>query len=108
MPIMYVDDAVAALRMLGEAPGPLLRTVYNVAGISPRADQIADAVRAVLPDAVIEFAPDDAAQAVLDSWPVAIDESIAHQEWGWKSPDDLGTLVETFVAAVRAGQGGRT
>ena len=83
MPILYIDDAVRALTELAAARGPLGRCVYNIAGISPSAEEIADAVRAVVGDAQIDFQPDPAAQAVLDSWPAGIEEEAARADWGW-------------------------
>lgn len=103
MPIVLVDDAVRALVEISAA-GPLPRHVYNIAGISPTAGEIADTVRAVVPGAAIEFRPDPAAQAVVDSWPVALDDAPAQAEWGWKCPTDLRALVERFVAGARGGR----
>lgn len=101
MPILYVDDAVRALLELADAPGPLPRRVYNIAGISPTAGEIADAVRRRIPEARITFRPDAAAQAVVDSWPVALEDGPAQAEWGWKLGLELDPLVERFVQSVQ-------
>lgn len=100
MPILWVGDAVRALLDLSSAAKPA-RCVYNIAGISPTAAAIADAVRAVVPDARLDFAPDPASQAVLDSWPVGIDDTAARTEWGWTCSTTLTDLVERFVRAAR-------
>jgi nucleoside-diphosphate-sugar epimerase len=103
MPILYVDDAVRALLELADAAGPLPRRVYNIAGISPSATEIADAVRRRVPGARIDFAPDPTSQAVVDSWPAALDDGPAQAEWGWKLGLDLEALVERFGEAIRDG-----
>lgn len=100
MPILYVEDAVRALLELAAA-GPLPGRVYNIAGISPTAGEIAGAVRRAVPGAEIRFEPDPAAQAVVDSWPVALDDAPAREEWGWRLGFDLDALVERLVKAVR-------
>jgi len=100
MPILYLDDGVRALLDLSAAARPP-RHVYNIAGISPTAAEIAEAVRAAVPAAQIDFDPDAASQVVLDSWPVAIDDSSARAEWGWTHDRDLQGLVDTFVTAAR-------
>jgi threonine 3-dehydrogenase len=100
IPIVYVEDAVRALLELdGAAPPP--RCVYNLAGISPTAGEIAGAVIQALPGARVRFDPDPAAQAVVDSWPRAIDDAPARAEWGWRPVADLDDLVARFVGAVR-------
>lgn len=101
MPILYVDDAVRALVEIAVASAAP-RRVYNIAGISPSADEIAAEVRRCVPDALIDFAPDAAAQAVLDSWPIGIEDIPAQDDWGWRCPTDLRALVERFVASVRS------
>jgi threonine 3-dehydrogenase len=103
MPILYIDDAVRALLDLAAASGPLPRAVYNIAGISPSAEDIADAVRAVVDGASITFEPDAASQAVLDSWPVAIDDAAARADWGWTCDRDLKETVSAFVEAITRG-----
>lgn len=102
MPILYVDDAVRALVELSSAEAPA-RAVYNIAGISPAAGEIAEAVRAVVPHARIDFAPDPAAQAVLDSWPAAMDDAVARAEWGWRCDGGVADLVDRFVDAIAKG-----
>ncbi|MEM7258752.1 MAG: hypothetical protein AAF404_15350, partial [Pseudomonadota bacterium] len=53
--------------------------------ISPTAGEIADAVRARIPGVELTFRSDPARQAILDSWPQALDDSKAREDWGWQT-----------------------
>ncbi|HLF69838.1 MAG TPA: NAD-dependent epimerase/dehydratase family protein [Actinomycetota bacterium] len=100
IPILYVRDAVRALIELGEAADErLTRRGYLLAGISPSAGDIAIEVARRAGTGVISFNADATAQAIVDSWPRAIDESDAGTDWDWKSEFDLAAIVDAFAAA---------
>lgn len=97
IPILYIDDAVRALLELSAASQDRLRRrCYLLAGFSPTVQQIADEVRSRNAQAAISFAPDADAQAIVDSWPVVIDESAARVDWDWKAQLDLPATVDAF------------
>ncbi len=87
IPFMAMPDAIKALLTLGSAPREqLTRDVYNVTSFSRSAAELADLVRQAFPDARITFAPSDARQGIVDSWPSGLDDGAARRDWGW-SPD---------------------
>jgi len=103
IPLMYMPDGLRALVELSAAPRErLTRCVYNVAAFSPTADQIADEVRRVVPGADITFKPDPARQAILDSWPRALDDSLARRDWGWHPEYDLPRMTTDLLPKLRA------
>jgi len=103
IPLMYMPDGLRALVELSAAPRErLTRCVYNVAAFSPTADQIADEVRRVVPGASITFKPDPARQAILDSWPRALDDSLARRDWGWQPEYDLPRMTADLLPKLRA------
>lgn len=102
IPLMYMPDAIRALAELEAADrGALSRCVYNIAAFSPTADTIADSVRAAVPGADLGFDPDPARQAILDSWPRALDDSAARADWGWAPRFDLDAMTADLVPRVR-------
>lgn len=102
IPLMYMPDGVRALIELAAAPlENLNRWVYNIAAFSPTAEEIAASVRRALPDVTLTFAPDPERQAILDSWPSALDDSNARRDWGWKPEYDLETMTDELVPAIR-------
>ena len=102
IPFMYMPDALRAVIELSDAPRESLgRCVYNIAAMSPSAEEIADAARARIPDVKISFTPDPKRQAILDSWPAALDDSCARKDWGWKHEFDLEAMADDLMPKVR-------
>lgn len=103
IPFMYMPDAIRALVEIGEAPRERLgkRCTYNIQGFSPRADEFAAAVAAAVPGVEITFKPVDWRQAILDSWPRALDDSLARAEWGWSHRYDLAGMTKDLVPRIR-------
>lgn len=98
IPILYVQDAVRALMEIGGAADErLTRRCYLVAGISPSAGDIAAEVGRREGTGAISFTTDPVAQAIVDSWPRAIDETDARQDWDWKAEFDLVGIVDAFA-----------
>jgi threonine 3-dehydrogenase len=107
IPLMYMPDAIRAMTELSDAPRERLRrSIYNIAAMSPTAEEIADAVRERVPGVRLTFRSDPVRQAILDSWPKRLDDSTARAEWGWKPRYDLGAMSDDLVARLRQAQGG--
>lgn len=102
IPLLYVDDAVQGLVSVHDAPeAKLTRCAYNIQGFSPTAREMADAVRARIPKAQISFVPDPKMQAIVDSWPRALDDTPARNDWGWRPTIDLSGTIDRYLAAAR-------
>jgi len=103
VPMMYMPDALRALRELSAAPREKLRRcTYNIAAISPTAQEFAAAVRARVPGVELTFRSDPGRQAILDSWPRRLDDSCAREEWGWAHKYDLDKMSDDLVARLKA------
>ena len=103
IPLMYMPDALRALVELSDAPRAHLRhSIYNIAAMSPTAAQIAMSVGCRVPGVKLTFKSDPRRQAILDSWPQALDDSEAHRDWGWKARYDLEAMSDDLVAKIRA------
>jgi threonine 3-dehydrogenase len=102
IPLMYMPDGLRALVELADAPRDRLRrSIYNIAAFSPTAQQIADSVARAIDGVEITFAPDPVRQAILDSWPRALDDRNAAEDWGWKAAFDLEAMTADLVPKVR-------
>ena len=103
IPLMYMPDALRALVELSEAPAARLKhRMFNIAAMSPRADEIAACLAKRLPGVRFGWKPDPMKQAILDSWPKRLDDSAARAEWGWKPEYDLERMTDELLALVRA------
>ncbi len=102
IPFMYMPDALRAMIELSEAPKEALtRSIYNIAAMSPTAQEIADAVRERVPGVNLTFKSDPKRQAILDSWPAVLDDSNARRDWGWKHEFDLAAMSDDIVPKIR-------
>ncbi|MHC4127792.1 MAG: NAD-dependent epimerase/dehydratase family protein [Planctomycetota bacterium] len=98
IPFMTMPDAVEALTALASADEQSLsRGVYNVAAFNPSAAELAQLVREYFPDARITFQPDLKRQAIVDSWPVDVDDSAARRDWGYAPRHDLRAAFEEYL-----------
>jgi nucleoside-diphosphate-sugar epimerase len=94
LPMMYMPDAIRCTLELMEAPANKIsvRTSYNVAGISFSPKEIAAEIKKHIPSFTISYNP-DFRQAIADSWPQSIDDSVARNDWGWKHEYDLAKMT---------------
>ena len=102
LPLMYMDDAIRATMelMAADASRITVRTSYNVSALSFTAGELAAEVASRVDGFTCAFEP-DFRQAIADSWPDSMDDSVAREDWGWKPEYDLPALVDTMLAGVR-------
>ncbi len=98
LPMMYMPDAIRATLELMNAPAKSIsvRTSYNVAGMSFSPKEITNSIQQHIPDFTINYKP-DSRQAIADSWPQSIDDSVANQDWGWKPEFDLAKMTKDML-----------
>lgn len=104
MPVMYVTEAAAATIRLAQAPRDGIVAVnYLVDGVKPTPSgaELADAVRAKIPGAEIDFQPDPNIQPLVDKMVRPLDDSKAREEWGWQPTHSLERIVDDFLAALK-------
>jgi nucleoside-diphosphate-sugar epimerase len=86
IPFMAMADAADVLINLSEAPKKnLSRSVYNVAGFSVSAEEIAKEVKKFFPEFKISYKINPERQKIVDSWPVDVDDACAQRDWSWKN-----------------------
>ena len=98
LPMMYMPDCIKATLDLMDADFDRLKhhSDFNLAGMSFSAEELAAEIRKHIPDLTCEYQP-DFRQAIADSWPRAIDDSAARQEWGWQPSFDLGSMTADMI-----------
>jgi nucleoside-diphosphate-sugar epimerase len=101
-PMLYVGDAVRGFLDLQGAPEKnLSRRVYNIAGIAPSAEELAQAIQTRLPKVQITYRPDPLKCAIVESWPHRIDDSAARNDWAWDSTWDLERTTDEVIEVLR-------
>ncbi|HSV87230.1 MAG TPA: NAD-dependent epimerase/dehydratase family protein [Bacteroidales bacterium] len=101
LPMMFMDDAIKATIDLMEADAAKvkIRSSYNVAGISFSPREVASSIKKRIASFEISYRP-DFRQAIADSWPQSIDDSVATAHWGLKSVFDLERMTDVMLNGV--------
>lgn len=101
LPMMFMDDAIRATLELMAADSDKLsvHTSYNLAGCSFTPEEITLEIKKHIPEFKIIYTP-DFRQAIADSWPNSIDDSVSKKDWGWSSQYDLPKLVSIMLENV--------
>ena len=101
--ILYVKDAARSLVDLKKAEeGKLTRRVYNLYGFTITAQELVDRVKRYIPEAQIDFKPDQAMIRAVENLPERLDDTLAREDWDWSPHYSLDQAVENFIEEVRA------
>jgi len=102
LPMMYMPDAIRATIELMEAPAEKIsvRTSYNISAMSFSPKEIAAEIRKHIPEFKIHYKP-DYRQAIADSWPQSIDDSVARLDWNWKEEYDLAAMTKDMTGNLK-------
>jgi len=106
---IYVRDAVRALIELKRAPESMLKQrVYNAHGFMATLNEVAVVVRKYIPNAQITFDWDKSEYMKLQNSGVSyeMDNSIAHEGFGYQPEYLLDSMIRDFIKEVEAGRAG--
>jgi nucleoside-diphosphate-sugar epimerase len=98
LPMMYMPDCIKATIDLMETDISKLKhhCDFNIASMSFSAGELADEIKKHISEFICEYKP-DFRQAIADSWPQSIDDSVARKEWGWKPHYNLQTMTKDML-----------
>jgi nucleoside-diphosphate-sugar epimerase len=100
--MLYMPDAIRAAIELMEADYNTLihRNAFNVTAMSVSPRDIAAEIRKIIPEFAVAYEIDAVRQQIADSWPDAIDDSAAREEWGWQPEYDLQSTTNDMIRAL--------
>ena len=103
MPMMYMDDAIAATIQIMQAPADQIKihSAYNLAAMSFTPTEIAAEIKKHIPEFTITYEP-DFRQKIADSWPASINDDEARKDWGWKHEFDLESMTVDMLKNLSA------
>lgn len=98
--MMYMPDAVRAAIELMEADPARLRhrNAFNIAAMQLTPARLAAEIRRHLPDFEISYDVDPVRQRIAESWPRAVDDAAAREEWGWQPRFDLAATTADMLS----------
>ena len=101
LPMMFMEDAINATIKLMQADSKnlSLRSSYNVGGMSFTPKQVAEAIKKHIPEFTITYEP-DFRQAIADSWPASIDDSVARNDWGLSDKYNIDSMTEVMLKEI--------
>ena len=99
LPMMYMTDAIRATIEIMEAPKEqiMIRSSYNLAGLSFNPKDLAEEIKKKIPDFRIDYKP-DFRQEIADTWPNSIDDSAAQKDWKWKNSVGIEEIVKKMIS----------
>lgn len=102
MPMMYMDDAIAATIQIMQSPKEKIkiRSSYNLAAMSFTPTQIAEEIKKHIPEFTITYHP-DFRQKIADSWPASIDDSAAREDWNWNHQFDISSTTKEMLEHLK-------
>lgn len=98
LPMLYMDDAINAIIELMSADPKQLGEFksYNLGGLSFAPEDLAAEIKKHIPNFTIDYAP-DFRQAIANSWPSSIDDSVAKADWGFEPKFDIDKMTTTML-----------
>ena len=101
LPMMFMEDAIknTIKLMQTDADKLSIRSSYNMAGISFAPAELAAEIKKHIPGFSITYKP-DFRQAIADSWPASIDDTIAKKDWGLETAYDISKMTEVMLRKI--------
>ena len=78
----------------------LSRRVYNVTAMSFTPAELAVEIQKIYPEFIIDYQP-DFRQAIAESWPESIDDSLARQDWDWNPRFDITKMTQDMISQLK-------
>jgi len=102
MPMMYMDDAIAATIQIMQSPKEKIkiRSSYNLSAMSFTPTEIAAEIKKHIPEFTISYSP-DFRQKIADSWPASIDDNSARKDWGWNHQFDISNMTKDMLEHLK-------
>ncbi|HTX99153.1 MAG TPA: NAD-dependent epimerase/dehydratase family protein [Bacteroidota bacterium] len=98
IPFMAMPDAITAILELHESPREnLSQHVYNIGSFSMPAEEIRQLALKAFAGAQIDYVPDDKREAIVDSWPMDVDDSAARKDWGFAPAYDCNRAFHEYL-----------
>jgi len=102
LPMLFMPDAIKATIQLMEADRSRLtiHSSYNIGGMSITPAQLHKEIQKQIPGFSIRYNP-DFRQAIADSWPQSVDDTIARIDWGFEQNYDLKMMTKIMLNEIK-------
>lgn len=102
LPMLFMPDAIQATIRLMEAQHSRLSLhhSYNIGGMSLTPAEMHREICKHIPGFSIRYRP-DFRQAIADTWPSSVDDSMARADWGFEQTFTLEKMTATMIKEIR-------
>ena len=98
IPFMTMPDAIEAIiNIMNIDKNKLNYNIYNVRAFSPTVKEFENELRNYFPDAKINYKLNTARQAMVDGWPMDIDDTCAKRDWNWSPKHNLNSGFSEYL-----------
>jgi len=103
MDMMYMPDALDAIMdlMAADATKLLHRNAFNITAMAFEPEMLAAEIRKHIPAFKMDYNVDPIRQAIADSWPNSLDDSVARAEWGWNPKYNLASMTSDMLIQLK-------
>lgn len=101
LPMMFMPDAIkATIDLMNVDESKLsVHDSYNVGGMSFCPDDLCKAIKKHIPEFEISYKP-DFRQAIANSWPQSIDDSVARQDWNLSDTFNVESMTKVMLDEI--------
>ena len=98
--MVYMPDAIRAAMELMEVEGDRLRhrNAFNLTAMTVTPALLAREIQKHITSFTVSYEIDPMRQAIAESWPDSVDDSVAREEWGWMPEFDLERMARDMLA----------
>lgn len=102
LPMMHANDTFQGMyRLLFEASeADLTQRVYNVGAMDFTPGEMAAKIQQLVPSFKVVYQPDHR-QAIADSWPASLDDSVARKDWHWNPKYSLDDIINALLSGKK-------
>ncbi len=102
LPMLFMPDAIKATIQLMETEHSRLtiHSSYNIGGMSITPTKLHKEIQKHIPGFVVRYNP-DFRQAIADSWPESMDDTIARVDWGFEQNYDLEKMTRIMLKEIQ-------
>ncbi len=102
LPMLFMSDAIKATidLMCSDKSRLTVQSSYNVGGLSFSPKELSEEIKKHKKDFKITYNP-DYRQAIADSWPASIDDSVAKKDWNLSYEIDIIKLTDIMLKGVK-------
>jgi len=102
LPMLFMPDAIRATIDLMEADRSKLtvHSAYNVGGMSLTPEMMHEEISRHIPGFRLSYRP-DFRQAIADTWPHSVDDSVARSDWGFSQSCNLEDMTGIMLKEIK-------